>query len=309
MSRSRLLRRMHSLEGAPEMQEYLLHDVTVGEEVGAGAFGNVVRLNFGGTLCAGKRLHTILMEESTRFREKFVDECRLLKNLRHPHIVQFLGICFLPSSDLPVLVMEFLPYNLHDLLEGYPNFSLPIKLSILKDIARGLLYLHSQSPSIVHRDLSARNVLLNAALTAKIADFGMARIINPLHLSRQLTTVPGSGVYMPPETFQSEDSVLDYSSKLDIFSFGVVLLFVITHEFPKNILPATFYDKDGQFRPRNELERRQKYVEAAEQVRAEYLLVLSTLLYITPSHTYSSCISHCLHSTLFRRLWEIMIML
>ena len=263
---------MHSLEGAPEMQENLLHDVAVGEEVGAGAFGNVVRLNFCGTLCAGKRLHTVLMEEGRTFREKFVDECRLLKNLRHPHIVQFLGICFLPSSDLPVLVMEFLPYNLHDLLEGHPNFPLPVKLSILKDIARGLLYLHSQVPPIVHRDLSARNVLLNAALTAKIADFGMARIINPLHLSRQLTTVPGSGVYMPPETFQSEsgDSILDYSSKVDIFSFGVVLLFVITHEFPKNILPATFYDENNVFRPRRELQRREKYVETAEQVSTEY---------------------------------------
>ena len=253
---------MHMLEEVPEMQEYLLHDVTVGEQVGAGAVGNVMRLNFSGTLCT---LHTsdILMEEGTKFWIKFVNECHLLKNLCHPHIIQFLSICFLPSSDLPVLVMEFLPYNLHDFLEGHSNFPLPIKLSILKDIARGLLYLHSQILPIVHCDLSARNVLLNAALTAK-----MARIINPLHLSHQLTTVPGSGVYMPPETFQSEDRVLDYSSKLDIFSYGVVLLFVVTNEFPQIILLATFHDNYGVLQPRSELERRQKYVEAAEKVRA-----------------------------------------
>ena len=254
------------------MQEYLLHDVTTGEEVGRGAFGNVVRLYFHGALCAGKSLHTIFMnesrtlDESKTFRKKFVEECRLLKNLRHPHVVQFLGICFLPLSDSPVLVMEFLPYNLHDLLVGHPDIPYPVKLSILKDIAKGLLYLHNQTPPIVHRDLSARNVLLNAALTAKIADFGMARIINLEQLSRQLTCVPGNGVYMPPEAFESKDNAPLYSSKLDIFSFGVILLFCVTSMFPENLLKSTYHDDDGVFRPRSELERRQQYVDHAEQV-------------------------------------------
>ena len=75
---------------------------------------------------------------------------------------------------------------------------------------------------------------------------------------------------MPPETFQSEDGILVYSSKLEIFSSGVVLLFVITNEFPQIIVPATFHDKYAMFRPRSELERKHKYVEAAERVSIEY---------------------------------------
>lgn len=263
-SRLPLLRTL-SLEKAPELQEYVLHDITPGEHVGEGAYGNVTKLDYKGTLCAGKTLHLILLHaEEGNLREKFVHECRLLKDLRHPHIVQFLGICFLPGSDLPVLVMEFLPYNLHDMLLEHHRIHMSVKLSILRDVSRGLCYLHSQTPPIVHRDLSARNVLLNSALTAKIADFGVARIIDPHHLSRTLTSIPGAGVYMPPEA-QSQDDLM-YSSKLDVFSFGVLVLFVVTQVFPKDPLPATYTDQSDELRPRNELQRRQAYVTTAEQV-------------------------------------------
>lgn len=258
------MQRSLSLENAPELQEYLLHGVTAGEEVGRGAYGSVVKLHYKGTLCAGKCLHSILIAEGGYSHQKFVHECRLLKDLRHPHIVQFLGVCFLPSSHLPVLVMEFLPYNLHDLLVEHPNIHTSVKHSVLKDIAQGLYYLHGQNPPVVHRDLSARNVLLNSALTAKIADFGVARIINPLNLSRVLTNVPGAGIYMPPEAQESPNPVY-YSDKLDIFSFGVLLLFVITQVFPKDPLPPTFHN-GHQLVARSELERRQHYVDMAEQV-------------------------------------------
>lgn len=267
VTHSRLLQRTLSLEKAPELQEYVLHDITPGEHVGGGAYGNVTKLDYKGTLCAGKTLHLILLHaEEGNLRDKFVHECRLLKDLRHPHIVQFLGICFLQGSDLPVLVMEFLPYNLHDMLVEHPRIHMSVKLSVLRDVTRGLCYLHSQAPPVVHRDLSARNVLLNSALTSKIADFGVARIIDPHHLSRTLTSIPGAGVYMPPEAAQSEDA-LTYSSKLDVFSFGVLLLFVVTQVFPKDPLPATYTDHDEELRPRNELQRRQLYVNVAEQVQ------------------------------------------
>ena len=266
VTHSRPLQRTLSLERAPELQEYVLQNITPGEHVGEGAYGNVTKLDYNGTLVAGKTLHLILLHaEEGNLREKFVHECRLLKDLRHPHIVQFLGICFLQGSDMPVLVMEFLPYNLHDVLVEHPGIHMSVKLSLLRDITRGLCYLHSQSPPIVHRDLSARNVLLNSALIAKIADFGVARIIDPHHLSRTLTSIPGAGVYMPPESAQSENA-LSYSRPLDVFSFGVLLLFVVTQEFPKDPLPATYTDENDDLKPRNELQRRQPYMNGAEQV-------------------------------------------
>ena len=272
-----------SLATAPELQEYVLQDITAGEHVGDGAYGYVTKLYYNGTLVAGKTLHTILVHaQEGNLTEKFVNECRLLKDLRHPHIVQFLGICFLDLT-LPVLVMEFLPYNLHDMLVEHPHIHMSVKVSLLKDVTCGLTYLHSQTPPIVHRDLSARNVLLNSALVAKIADFGVARIIDPQHLSRTLTSIPGAGVYMPPESGQSEDA-LTYSSKLDIFSFGVLLLFVVTQEFPKDPLPPTYMD-NNELKPRTELQRREQYVSRAEQVTTLFLFVFPKLFQFRPMYS------------------------
>ena len=150
-----------------------------------------------------------------------------MAGIRHPHIVQFLGLCYLEGSALPVLVMERLDRSLDDLLETSPGLPLPLKLSLLTDVARGLLYLHTQNPPIVHRDLSARNVLLTSSLVAKISDLGNAHIVNlqPGQLARTLTRVPGAHLYMPPESFDQRSR---YGPRLDIFSFGHLALFTLT---------------------------------------------------------------------------------
>ena len=150
-----------------------------------------------------------------------------MADLRHPHIVQFLGLCFLEGSALPVLVMEKLDSSLDDLLEGAPGLPLSLKRTLLADVARGLLYLHTRNPHVVHRDLSARNVLLTSSLVAKISDLGNARIVNlqPGQLVRTLTRIPGTMVYMPPEAF---DDPPRYGPRLDIFSFGHLALFTLT---------------------------------------------------------------------------------
>ena len=150
-----------------------------------------------------------------------------MADLRHKHIVQFLGLCFLEGSALPVLVMEQLDSSLDDLLEGAPGLPLALKRSLLADVARGLLYLHTRDPPVVHRDLSARNVLLTSSLVAKISDLGNARIVNlqPGQLARTLSRLPGTMVYMPPEAFEE---VSRYGPRLDIFSFGHLALFTLT---------------------------------------------------------------------------------
>ena len=181
-------------------------------------------------ICAGKKLYDTLIEEGNEgagnMMQKYLQECQLMSSLRHPHITLFLGICFLPGIKLPLLVMERLDTNLDDILEHMPNLPLSLKCSILEDTSSGLLYLHGRSPPIIHRDLTARNVLLTSSLEAKITDMGNSRIIDlkPGQLVRTLSQTPGTLVYMPPEALDDKHR---YGSSLDIFSFGHLALFTI----------------------------------------------------------------------------------
>ena len=158
-----------------------------------------------------------------------------MASLRHPNITQFFGICFLPGTELPLLVMERLEMSLDDLLECVPNLPLLLKVSFLEGVCCGLVYLHSMQPPVVHRDLTARNVLLTSSLVAKITDLGNSRIVNmkPGQLARTLTQAPGTLVYMPPEAMSDSHR---YGSSLDIFSFGHLALYTITQVRKSNMI-------------------------------------------------------------------------
>ena len=182
-----------------------------------------------GLVCAGKKIHEVLLDVGNvgvqAIAAKYVQECQLMSDVRHPNITLFLGLCFLPNCQLPVLVMEKLDGSLDDLLETVPNIPLTLKRSMLEDVARGLLYLHQHNPQIIHRDLTAKNVLLTSSLVAKITDLGNSRIVNiqPGQLAQTLSQTPGTLVYMPPEALTA---TARYGSSLDIFSFGHLAIFV-----------------------------------------------------------------------------------
>ena len=184
-----------------------------------------------GLVCAGKKIHEVLLDAGNagieNIADKYVQECQLMSDLRHPNITLFLGVCFLPNSQLPMLVMERLEGSLDDLLEAVSDISLVLKRSTLEDVARGLLYLHKHNPQVIHRDLTAKNVLLTSSLVAKITDFGNARIVNlqPGQLARTLSRLPGTLVYMPPEALTAASR---YGPSLDVFSFGHLALFTLT---------------------------------------------------------------------------------
>ena len=235
-----------------ELSPYLLTNVrrTATHAIGAGAYGSVVEVEIPGAVCAAKSVHRLYQdhlevaaEDIQISGDQFVKECQLLSTLRHPHIVQFIGVCFLPGSRFPALVMERLFKSLHDVLDPgtapqspseapKPFFPLSLKQSILRNVACGLEYLHERSPPIIHRDLSAKNILLDSSMVAKIADLGTARIVHSnIKIAAAMTKAPGAFVYMPPEACESksatEENVSKYNMNIDIFSFGVVAIFTL----------------------------------------------------------------------------------
>ena len=181
------------------LERYRLTKVDeTGLEFGRGSYAAVVEVTYKGLRCAGKKIHRVLYDgQVDRHLRRFEEECRLLSQLRHPHIVQFLGVHFEADTNAPVLVMEFLPITLTQCLDCYGIMPEEINYSILQDVALGLRYLHEQDNPIIHRDLSANNVLLSADMRAKISDLGVAKIleINP----STMTKTPGTQCYMPPE--------------------------------------------------------------------------------------------------------------
>ena len=154
------------------------------------------------------------------------------------------AIHMLPNCTYPTLVMEQLAMSLEDLLNEAigrkEELPLSLKISILTDVAKGLVYLHNHSPQIIHRDLTSRNVLLTLDMQAKITDLGNALIIDSDTVAQTMTQTPGTAVYMPPEATQYQAK---YDSSIDMFSYGHLALYTAIQQFPKDILPRTFKDE------------------------------------------------------------------
>ena len=168
--------------------------------------------------------------------KNFVKECVNHSQLRHPNIVQLMGVYFPPDSTIPILVMERLQVSLARYLDE-ANLPLKLKYDILLDVANGLNYLHNRTPPIIHRDLTAQNVLLTKSFKAKISDLGVSKIIDPIK-PRSHTIVPGNPVVMPPEAYLPNKL---YDLKLlDIFSYGCLILHVFNQDLPApvNQLPS-----------------------------------------------------------------------
>ncbi len=225
-----------------DFQDFKLNIEEIGSEVDRGSFAAILELKYRGLKCVGKKLHSILQtpSKSSHPVKRYLEECQLLIKARHPNIVQFLGICFEESSELPILVMEFIPTNLTKCLECYGIFPDEISFSILYDVSLGLAYLHGQTPPIVHRDLSGSNILLSSNMTAKIADLGVARILNLTPL--QMTEVPGTPAYMPPEVMVANPH---YDTSIDQFSFGILMIQAFTATWPNTELGPTQVDFDS----------------------------------------------------------------
>ena len=138
--------------------------------------------------------------------ERFEQECEFLSVIRHPNIVQYLGVSRDLETQLPVLLMELMDESLTRFLErSQTPVSYHTQVDICHDIALALAYLHSNS--IIHRDLSSNNVLLIAGSRAKVTDFGMVKLFNlNCNNMTHLTMCPGTLAYMSPQAL--DDTIL-----------------------------------------------------------------------------------------------------
>ena len=210
--------------------------------LGIGSYGKVCRAKCDNLLCAAKLIHETLFDPLAqhlivRQREhrlpirRFEQECQFLSTIRHPNIVQYLGIYQDPDTGLPALLMELMDDSLTHFLESSTQpIRYHIQINICHDITLALSFLHSND--IVHRDLSSNNVLLIGSVRAKVTDFGMARLgVQSTQLPQlTFTMCPGTDVFMPPEAVQDKPV---YTEKIDCFSFGVISLQILTRKFPK----------------------------------------------------------------------------
>ncbi len=178
---------------------------------------------------ACKRLHSQDNDDDHHFRnnDSWRKEISVLSQLRHPNLVLFLGICEGLHMLEPMILTELLPYSLYDLLEVKKHdLDLPDVLDFSSDIINGLDYLHRHQPPIVHRDISSKNILIGD-IKAKFAELGQAKVFGDTAISRQ-SGMPGAMAYAAPEVLTGK-----YSSKIDIFSFGVLLCQMSTGDYPR----------------------------------------------------------------------------
>ena len=203
-------------------------------QLGVGSYGAVYKAKCDQLPCCAKILHPVLFQTndpgSRRILEQFEQECDFLSSIRHPNIVQYLGVCRDRDSRLPVLLMELLDSSLTKYLET-SNKPLPyhVQVNLCFDIVLAIAYLHTNG--IIHRDLSGNNVLIVAGSRAKVTDFGMSKLVDASSriTRRRLTQCPGTEVYMPPEALREP---LVYTKNLDCFSFGVLVVQTLTRLYP-----------------------------------------------------------------------------
>ena len=198
--------------------------------------------------------------------ESFMRECRQCSMLRHPNVIQFLGVYYPPTSTgvgganrmrLPVMVMEMMAGSLTSFVEKHEKIPVHIKYSIVHDVSLGLCYLHNHNPPIVHRDLSPNNVLLTARHVAKISDLGVAKVIRA-DSRKTMTKAPGTVDFMPPESLARSPV---YGPPMDVFSFAGIILHTFNQQWPSPYDLVQFDPKTRRKVALLEVERRQQYLD------------------------------------------------
>ncbi|CAH9141755.1 unnamed protein product [Cuscuta epithymum] len=218
----------------------ITNDFSPESKIGEGGYGSVYKGKLpSGLDVAIKRLS----RTSGQGAQEFKNEVEVVAQLQHRHLVRLLGYC--SEGEEKILIYEFVPNKSLDyfLFDAEKRFLLDWsrRYKIIEGIARGLLYLHEDSRlRIIHRDLKASNVLLDENMDSKIADFGTAKIFGVDQTQGNTRRVVGTYGYMPPEYVMHGQ----FSVKTDVYSFGVLILEIITGKKISNFTDTT---SDAQY--------------------------------------------------------------
>ena len=268
---------------AQRQTEFAYHNIELykSESLGSGSYGGVCKAKCDGLLCAAKIMHPTLFDlrdpGTESYLRKFREECHLLSLARHPNVVQYLATYYDPDTRLPVLLMELCDESLTAFLERSPGpLSYHIQLNICHDITLALVYLHSNG--LIHRDLTGNNVLMIAGTQAKITDFGMSKLATVNPRMTALTLCPGNVLYMSPEAL---DEAKTYTAKLDIFSFGVIVIQILTREFPNptdrfRTVPVSSKEEDKEEDDEDEDEEVRRVVPETKRREAHLKMIPDT---------------------------------
>jgi len=201
-----------------EPEKVKFEDLEFVESLGSGEFGQVFRGAYRGSEVAIKQLYwddtlsELVMQDLAKEIESF-------RHLRHKRLVRFIGACLeLPH---PCLVTEYMPGgSLHHLLH-VRKLQLPLlhALNMCLQVADGVMYLHMQTPTVVHRDLKSLNVVLDLNLNIKICDFGLTEPMERTHITKKNNG--GSPRYMAPELFDSKTKITE---KIDVWAMGCIFV-------------------------------------------------------------------------------------
>ena len=224
---------LYNIQNVPKHSDYLKsswrvesNEIQVIEEkpLGVGGWGEVRVAMFRGVKVAAKFIHEAII--SPHNIDIFIREMNMAACVRHPNLLLFIGASL--DDKKPVIITELMPANLQSVIQMSTLLRDHV-ISIATDVACALNYLHLMKPDpIIHRDISSANVLLEpigvGSWRAKVCDYGSANFV-----SRVTTSGPGNPSYAAPESLKPKLQ----SPKMDVYSYGILLLEMATGQFPE----------------------------------------------------------------------------
>jgi len=202
--------------------QYSLEEIELQKPIGTGSYGEVFRALIKGKVVACKKLH--IRNLKAEQVDSFCKEASLMCQLNQPNIVQFIGAVTDPKS-LCIITQFCDRGSLADLLlDNNVAMKFALKLKFSLDAAKGMLYLHTSNPVILHRDLKSDNLLVSHDWTIKVADFGLTRFMS----ERKTMTMVGTPMWMAPEVITGKK----YTEKADVYAFGIILWEILTRSEP-----------------------------------------------------------------------------
>ncbi|XP_027166043.1 MDIS1-interacting receptor like kinase 2-like [Coffea eugenioides] len=246
--------------------------------IGEGGYGSVYKAMLPpGNLVAVKRLH--LLPEKVYFNS-FLNEIRALTNIKHRNIVKLYGFC--SNSTNSFLVYEYLERGslakIFSMEEEAKELDWEKRVNIIKGVAHALSYMHHDcTPSIVHRDISSNNVLLDSEYEARVSDFGTAKFLRKD--SSNWTTLAGTLGYVAPELAYT----MSVTEKCDVYSFGDLTLEIIKGKHPGELVVHLLSSTPGDIELKDLLDRRLSHpTQEIEKILISTVKLAKACLHVNP---------------------------